>query len=238
VRGRPSDSFSGDGQNWSFQTYDWDVMQADDYRWLSLRLHRMARLFQALCVDHILGFFRIWEVRRATMIRDLLDHFPPALPLMRTELADAYLHDLDRLTRPYVCWHLHAEKFGVDAAEVASRYFTRRGVDSVDDFFDFREGLGAERAIVKRFAEYEPDAARGARLQRGLFKLVANVILIPDEARPHHYHVHTEVATERVELTRDEPVQIQSSSFTELPPEQNAVVWRLSISRGAGQGST
>jgi hypothetical protein len=87
-------------------------------------------------------------------------------------------------------------------------------------------GLAPERAILDRLEEDFPgDADRRSRYQRALFELVTNVLLLPDDARPDHYHNRTE----RVEMTRDGPVQVQSSSFAGLPPGERAAMWELHV---------
>ncbi len=60
--GAPPDDFSVNGQNWGFPTYNWDVMEKDGYAWWMKRFHKMAEYFDAYRIDHILGFFRIWEI--------------------------------------------------------------------------------------------------------------------------------------------------------------------------------
>ena len=83
--GAPPDAFSDEGQTWGFPTYRWDVMANDNYNWWQKRLQSMAQYFDAYRIDHILGFFRIWEVpRNATSA--LLGHFRPALPLTINEI--------------------------------------------------------------------------------------------------------------------------------------------------------
>ena len=37
-------------------------MAGDGYAWWRSRLHHMAQYFSAYRIDHVLGFFRIWEV--------------------------------------------------------------------------------------------------------------------------------------------------------------------------------
>ena len=76
--GAPPDFFSQDGQNWGFPTYNWDEMAADGYRWWRARLRHMARYFDAFRIDHILGFFRIWEIP-AGESGGRGGHFNPAL---------------------------------------------------------------------------------------------------------------------------------------------------------------
>lgn len=50
------------GQNWGFPTYDWSAMSADGFAWWRSRLSHLAQYFTAYRIDHVLGFFRIWEV--------------------------------------------------------------------------------------------------------------------------------------------------------------------------------
>jgi 4-alpha-glucanotransferase len=60
--GAPPDDFSENGQNWGFPTYNWDIMKQDGYMWWRKRLEFMSHFFDAFRIDHILGFFRIWEI--------------------------------------------------------------------------------------------------------------------------------------------------------------------------------
>ena len=82
--GAPPDAFAADGQNWGFPTYNWERMAEDNYAWWRGRLQHQERYFSALRIDHILGFFRIWEIPRAQM-SGLEGHFHPALPYTLTE---------------------------------------------------------------------------------------------------------------------------------------------------------
>ena len=83
--GAPPDFFSVDGQNWGFPTYNWDEMAKDDYAWWKRRLRKMSEYFDAFRIDHILGFFRIWEIPLEYK-GGLLGHFNPALPYSRDEI--------------------------------------------------------------------------------------------------------------------------------------------------------
>ena len=67
--GAPPDPFSADGQNWGFPTYNWDEMLKDGCSWwvrrfrkMAQRFRKMAQYFDAYRIDHVLGFFRIWEI--------------------------------------------------------------------------------------------------------------------------------------------------------------------------------
>ncbi|MCM1309646.1 MAG: 4-alpha-glucanotransferase [Bacteroides sp.] len=85
--GAPPDAFAKDGQNWGFPTYNWERMAQDGYAWWRKRLQHMSQYFDAFRIDHILGFFRIWEIP-AGVSSGLLGHFSPALPLSKSDLSD------------------------------------------------------------------------------------------------------------------------------------------------------
>ena len=84
--GAPPDPFSADGQNWGFPTYNWDVMLADGCQWWVRRFRKMAEYFDAYRIDHVLGFFRIWEIPVPEK-SGLMGQFSPALGLSREEIA-------------------------------------------------------------------------------------------------------------------------------------------------------
>lgn len=83
--GAPPDAFSANGQNWGFPTYNWDKILEDDASWWKQRLQHMARYFDAYRIDHVLGFFRIWEIPLMHYY-GTLGHFNPGLPLSAQEL--------------------------------------------------------------------------------------------------------------------------------------------------------
>ncbi len=83
--GAPPDFFSQDGQNWGFPTYNWDAMASDGYSWWKKRLRHMSRWFDAFRIDHILGFFRIWEIPAGER-SGKAGHFNPALPYRPEEI--------------------------------------------------------------------------------------------------------------------------------------------------------
>ena len=96
--GAPPDYFSTDGQNWGFPTYNWEEMAKDDYAWWKARLRKMSQYFDAFRIDHILGFFRIWEIP-VEYKSGMMGHFNPALPYSLREIQDMGL-PLDGLFHP------------------------------------------------------------------------------------------------------------------------------------------
>ena len=89
--GAPPDEFAAEGQNWGFPSYNWEAMAKDDYAWWRRRLQVMARYFDAYRIDHVLGFFRIWEIPK-TVKSGLLGHFSPTLPLSVEEIENQGFH--------------------------------------------------------------------------------------------------------------------------------------------------
>ena len=83
--GAPPDPFSADGQNWGFPTYNWDEMLKDGCSWWVRRFRKMAQFFDAYRIDHVLGFFRIWEIPVPEK-SGLKGQFAPALGLSREEI--------------------------------------------------------------------------------------------------------------------------------------------------------
>jgi len=106
--GAPPDAFSADGQNWGFPTYNWDEMLRDGCSWWVRRFRKMAQYFDAYRIDHVLGFFRIWEIPMPEK-SGLMGQFVPALGLSREEIEgygiyghdDLFLVDHKRSDR----WH-------------------------------------------------------------------------------------------------------------------------------------
>ena len=130
--GAPPDFYSTDGQNWGFPTYNWEEMAKDDYAWWKARLRKMSQFFDAFRIDHILGFFRIWEIPNE-FSSGIEGHFNPALPYSENEIASAGLpieglfHEDPRhpgMYQPYIT---------PKAADVPQRFW-----DIYNDFFFHR----------------------------------------------------------------------------------------------------
>lgn len=96
--GAPPDFFSTEGQNWGFPTYNWEEMSKDNYKWWKERLKNMNRYFDAFRIDHILGFFRIWEIPAGES--GVMGHFNPAMPFSKEEILSRGLDTDKKLFLP------------------------------------------------------------------------------------------------------------------------------------------
>ena len=62
VAGVPPDYFSQKGQLWGNPLYRWDAMQADGYSWWISRFRVALARFDAVRLDHFIGFHNYWEI--------------------------------------------------------------------------------------------------------------------------------------------------------------------------------
>lgn len=63
VAGCPPDAFNRDGQLWGNALYDWDALKKDKFTWWLARLESALGLFDAVRLDHFIGFYRYWEIK-------------------------------------------------------------------------------------------------------------------------------------------------------------------------------
>jgi 4-alpha-glucanotransferase len=60
--GAPPDAFNTAGQDWGLPVYRFEVMAADGHAWLRARAARTAALFDAVRLDHVVGFYRQYVI--------------------------------------------------------------------------------------------------------------------------------------------------------------------------------
>ncbi len=62
VAGVPPDYFSQTGQRWGNPLYHWERHTATDYAWFKSRVGHTLQRFDAVRLDHFIGFHRYWEI--------------------------------------------------------------------------------------------------------------------------------------------------------------------------------
>lgn len=188
--GAPPDDFDPNGQNWGFPTYNWDNMAKDGYKWWRGRMTHLERYFSAMRIDHVLGFFRIWELPASTRL-GRLGRFRPSVPIRRHELDSRGLWFVDRLCDPHVTSRLLKEVFGDRDGEVAGRFLEESGSCGHADggtmvTYRFRKEFATEEGLLGSDAvkvrEGSPDwlVAETEAMRKGLLLLQHNVCLIRD----------------------------------------------------------
>lgn len=62
IAGVPPDYFSKTGQRWGNPLYRWKAMAKDGFGWWTARMAQMLARFDAVRLDHFIGFVRFWQI--------------------------------------------------------------------------------------------------------------------------------------------------------------------------------
>lgn len=180
--GAPPDDFSVNGQNWGFPTYNWDVMENDGYKWWMKRFQKMAEYFDAYRIDHILGFFRIWEIPM-NAVHGLLGQFVPALPMSREEIESYGLSFREEFLRPYIHEYFLGQVFGPHTDYVKQTFIEPTETYEV---YRMRPEFDTQRKVEAFFAGKNDEDSIWVR--DGLYALISDVLFVPDRKDPNLYH--------------------------------------------------
>lgn len=180
--GAPPDSFSINGQNWGFPTYNWSRMLEDGCQWWIRRFQNMSKYFDAYRIDHVLGFFRIWAIP-TTCVHALLGQFAPSLAMTREEIESYGLHFQEKLfTTPFIARWVVDRVFGPHADAVVEKYLNHEH----DDIFSLKPEYDTERKIEAAFVG--KNSTDDIWIRDGLYALVANVLFVRDDNDCNKFH--------------------------------------------------
>ena len=178
--GAPPDNFSQNGQNWGFPTYNWESKEI--VPWFQKRLKWMEQYFDAIRIDHVLGFFRIWEIP-TDAIFGLLGHFSPALPMTQGEIEYFGLpFRKDLFTRPLINDRVLQRLFGLHVPYVREHFLIPRSYG----LYDLKAEYDTQQKICEAF-EGKGDE-NSLWIRDGLYRLVSNVLFLEDKRQPEMYH--------------------------------------------------
>ena len=180
--GAPPDDFSVNGQNWGFPTYNWDEMLKDGCRWWVRRFSNMAKFFDAYRIDHVLGFFRIWEIP-VNAVHGLLGQFSPALGMTREEIEAYGLHFQEELfTEPFITDWVLDRMFGERADMVRQTYLE----PTHDGRYRMKEEYNTQRKVEAAFADKTDQD--DLNLRDGLYALISDVLFVRDHKDANKFH--------------------------------------------------
>ena len=180
--GAPPDDFSANGQNWGFPTYNWFEMLKDGCQWWNRRFQNMARYFDAYRIDHVLGFFRIWEIP-VSSVHGLLGQFAPALAMSREEIESYGLHfQEDRFIRPFITDWVLDRMFHERAGEVKEKYLDRLD----EERYQMKPEVDTQRKVEALFADVTDE--KELWLRDGLYALISDVLFVRDHTNPGVFH--------------------------------------------------
>ncbi len=198
--GAPPDAFATKGQNWSFPTYNWEKMAEDDYAWWRQRMEHMGNYFDAIRIDHVLGFFRIWSIPLHA-VEGILGKFVSAWPIPAYDFSNAGLNfNEERYCLPFITEELLQRWFGVNTETVKNIFLEQ---------YRFKEEFNTQRKI----AAYLQNHPEHSYLKEGLFDLLSNVIAIKDDVHAGNYHLRISMHS--------------TDSYKALPPHEQAILNNL-----------
>ena len=211
--GAPPDAFATKGQNWSFPTYNWEKMAEDNFAWWRQRMEHMSNYFDAIRIDHVLGFFRIWSIPMHA-IEGILGKFVPAWPLNMPDFTNLGINfNEERFCDPYITDEILHRWFGEKAAIVKDNFLTG---------YRFKEEVNTQRKI----AAYFDKNLKHAHLQQGLTDLLSNVIIIRDTEHPQHYHIRISMqSTDSYKSLSYDDQQALNRLFDEYFFNKQNVLW-------------
>ena len=202
--GAPPDAFSTNGQNWGFPTYNWDEMVKDGCQWWVRRFQNMAKFFDAYRIDHVLGFFRIWEIP-INAVHGLLGQFQPALGMTREEVEGYGLHWQEELfTTPFITDWVLDRMFGDRAQYVRDNFIEKKDGDhyrmrpeydtqrKVEAYFSALSSEARKKADAAKSEDekkkYEDQIKWNDNMRDGLYALISDVLFVRDHKDGNKFH--------------------------------------------------
>ncbi|MEO7264914.1 MAG: 4-alpha-glucanotransferase [Ferruginibacter sp.] len=173
--GAPPDAFTAKGQNWSFPTYNWANMEAEGYSWWRQRMEQLSNYFDAIRIDHVLGFFRIWSIP-GDETEGILGRLVPANPVPAESFRQAGINfNKDFFCKPFISEEILQRYFNDDAAWIK--------INCLDD-----GKLNHNCETQKKATAFMESYPGKEQHLPALLLLISEVILLKDEELANHYH--------------------------------------------------
>lgn len=166
--GAPPDMFSVKGQNWELPTYNWDEMERTGFDWWKKRFAQMSNYFDTFRIDHILGFFRIWQIP-ADQVEGIMGHLNPSIPIHINEFTEKGIwFDYNRFCKPHITDAILWDFFGEDTPWVKANCL------QIEDGWVFRlkPPYQDQKSVDSLFKEGKIKES----IKWGLFDLISNVL--------------------------------------------------------------
>lgn len=182
--GTPPSNEYPNGQNWGFPSYDWSSWKDKKgiIDWFHRRLEHLSQYFDALRIDHIIGYFRSWEIPEHA-ISASLGHYTPSLPMSEEEIGQfGIVFRKDLFTHPFINDSALQKIFGIHANYVRDNFLIHKGYG----LYDLKDDFNTQIKVRNHFHGQTDENSQWIR--DGLYRLIANVLFIEDEDQPGMYH--------------------------------------------------
>ena len=191
--GTPPDIYHPNGQNWGFPTYRLDnssksappARHGDTLSisaWFRRRFQWMEQYFDLFRIDHVIGFFRVWEIPQ-TAVYATMGHYQPALPMSTEEIEQMGLtFRQDLFTRPFINDSILDKIFGIHAQYVKDNFLIRQSYG----LYSIRAEYDTQRKVEHAFQGRNDENSLWIR--EGLYRLISNVLFLEDSRQPGMYH--------------------------------------------------
>jgi 4-alpha-glucanotransferase len=171
--GAPPDMFAVKGQNWELPTYNWDMIKRSGFDWWKKRFAQMSNYFDTFRIDHILGFFRIWEIP-VNHVEGIMGHLNPSTPIHINEFSEKGLwFDYNRYCKPYITDSILWDSFGEEASWVKTNCLQIQDGWVLHLKTPYQSQTNVEKL-------YEAGKI-SEKIKWGLFDLISNVLLFEVE---------------------------------------------------------
>lgn len=222
--GAPPDALSMKGQNWGFPTYNWEQREVPGkltlMEWFRNRLNHMAQYFDVFRIDHVLGYFRIWEIPDEQLFGNM-GHFAPAMPMTAGEIEYYGLtFRKELLTMPFVNDRIVDRLFGIHAQYVRETFLERRPYG----LYSLKPEVSTQRKVWQLFEGKGDENSMWIR--DGLCRLVANVLFLEDPRQEGMYHPRIAAYKEPVfEALNSEERDAYMRLYNHFFYQRHAMMW-------------
>jgi 4-alpha-glucanotransferase len=171
--GAPPDMFAVKGQNWELPTYNWEMIERTGFDWWKKRLTQMSNYFDTFRIDHILGFFRIWQIP-INQVEGIMGHLNPSIPVHINEFSEKGIwFDYNRFCKPYINDSILYDFFGDETSWVKTNCL------EIEDGWKYKlnEKYQTQLAVQNLYLEGQISE----RVKWGLFDLISNVLFFEVE---------------------------------------------------------
>jgi len=200
------------GQKWPFHSLRWK----NSKKYWDRRMNFINKFFDICSIDHIIGYFRIWEIPDSNSI-SIKGHYSPQLGYTQKEIRETgFSFDRNRDVQPYITREYLKIIFGDDFKRFGE--FFRKGADGS---YCFKQSMSTPADIVNYFRDRKADEQS---LRDGLIRLQEECLFVntDDKFIPRIAAQYTNCYS----ILSDEQKNIFNRLYDQFYYSRNENLWR------------